>query len=207
MAKFNSISFFLIIPFLLAPVLSAAGGITPMEIIRTSNTRILNIYQKSPAVNEKILEEIFSVMEEVTDFSIMADRAVEKVCKQSSDELCARLKNEFIKLLKLTATRKLGRYRADRFEYLGEEITAKQAVVKTIAHFKEDSVQLDYVLEKKGGKWAVVNYIADEVDTIQNYQRQFSRIIKKNSVEFLINRLKKKNEQYQKEREEQSRTQ
>ncbi len=143
-------------------------------------------------------------MESVTDFDLMADRAVGGICKQTSTTLCDNLKNEFIKLLKLNATKKLGRYRADRFDYQGEDIaTGGQAIVKTIAHFKDDSVPLDYVLEKKDKKWVVVNYISNDVDTILNYQKQFARITRKNSVEFLISRLKKKSAQYQKEREEQ----
>jgi len=157
----------------------------------------------SPTINENIIDGIFTVMEEITDFKTMAERAAQNSCEQTTVELCTRLKTDFIQLLKLTATNKLGRYRADRFEYHGEEITGKHAIVKTIAHFKEDAVQLDYVLERKGAKWVVVNYIADEVDTIRNYQSQFSRIIKKNSIDFLINRLEKKNEQYQKVRKEQ----
>ena len=33
----------------------------------------------------------------------------------------------------------MGRYRADRFQYLGEEITGNTAVVKTIAFYKDDN--------------------------------------------------------------------
>jgi len=180
---------------------------TPTQVIRTSNNQILDIYKSSPTVKNGILDTIFSVMEEITDFKTMADRASQDTCKQTTTELCAQLKTEFIQLLKLTATNKLGRYRADRFEYLEEEISNNQAVVKTKAYFEEDEVQLDYILERNANRWRVVNYIADEIDTIRNYQSQFSRITKKKSVVFLINRLKKKNKQYLKERENQVQSQ
>jgi len=206
MAKYKYNNLLLIFSLLLFPLQLHAGDTTPMDVIRSSNTKILEIYKTSPLVTETVLQDIFSLMEEVTDFDTMADRAVEKICLQSSEKLCIDIKTEFIKLLQLNSTKKLGRYRADRFEYLGEEITADKAVVATIAHYKKDSIKLDYVLERANEKWMIVNYIANDIDTIQNYQRQFSRIIKKNSTEFLLNRLQKKNKQYKEERAEQSLT-
>jgi len=207
MTKFSLINLPLSILLLFFFVNSAMSETTPTQVIRTSNNQILDIYKSSPTVKNGILDTIFSVMEEITDFKTMADRASQDTCKQTTTELCAQLKTEFIQLLKLTATNKLGRYRADRFEYLEEEISNNQAVVKTKAYFEEDEVQLDYILERNANRWRVVNYIADEIDTIRNYQSQFSRITKKKSVVFLINRLKKKNKQYLKERENQVQSQ
>ncbi len=200
MVKYNYVKVLLILGLFLIPVDSFSIDRMPLDVIRESNTAILTIYQSSPVVSERLLAEIMLVMDKVTDFRTMADRAVQQVCAKNPDKLCTSLKDEFIKLLKLTATRKLGRYRADRFIYHDEKVTAVGAVVKSTAHFQEDSVQLDYILEKKDGKWLVVNYIADDVDTIQNYRSQFRRIVRKNSVEFLVKRLKKKNDQYEKER-------
>jgi len=200
MTKCNSINVLLSISLLFIILNPAFGGTTPTKVIKKSNETILDLYGKSPTVNNEILDGIFSVMDEITDFKIMAERAAQDTCKQSSPESCKQLKLEFIQLLKLTATNKLGRYRADRFEYHGEDINDTQAIVKTTAHYEEDEVQLDYVLEKRNSKWVVVNYITDEVDTIRNYRSQFNRITAKKSPEFLINRLKKKNEHYLNER-------
>ncbi len=177
------------------------AAITPLDVIRGSNTLVLDIYESSPEITGNVLDDITRVMEKVTDFEEIADRVVQKTCSTGNGHSCERLKNEFITLLKLNATRKLGRYRADRFDYLGQEVEGRTARVKTIAWFQKESVELDYILEKKTGRWIIVNYIADGVDTIRNYQSQFSRIIAKKSVNFLIERLAKKNRLYRKERE------
>ena len=68
----------------------------------------------------------------------------------------------------------------------------KQVLVKTIAYYKDEAVQLDYLLEKRGGTWRIVNYLVDGVDTIRNYQRQFKRILEKDSLAGLLSRLQKK---------------
>ena len=75
-------------------------------------------------------------------------------------------------------------------------------MVKTIAYYKDEAVQLDYLLEKRGGTWRIVNYLVDGVDTIRNYQRQFKRILEKDSLAGLLSRLQKKNEQYRQERQQ-----
>ncbi len=181
---------------------SLHAEITPLDVIRSSNTLILDIYGSSPEITQKVLGDITDVMEKVTDFGEIADRVVQKTCSDGNDHSCERLKNEFITLLKLNATRKLGRYRADRFDYLGQVVEGRTARVKTIAWFQKDSVELDYILENKAGRWVIVNYIADGVDTVRNYQSQFSRIISKKSVDFLIGRLAKKNQLYRRERSE-----
>lgn len=188
--------------FLLCFTRSLYAEITPLDVIRSSNTLVLDIYEASPVITRKVLDDITRVMEKVTDFEEIGDRVVQKTCSDRKSHSCERLKKEFITLLKLNATRKLGRYRADRFDYLGQVVEGKTARVKTIAWFQKDSVELDYILEKKAGRWVIVNYIADGVDTVRNYRSQFNRIITHKSVDFLIERLAKKNRLYRKERNE-----
>lgn len=189
--------------FLLCCLLSLAQpalaiqGESPLDTIQTSNARILEIYQTSPEVDQDVQQRIFTVMEEVTDFPAIAEQATDGFCESASTDSCKEFKQVFIELLKRNAIRKLGHYRADRFDYLGEEIDGEKAVIKTVAHFKEDSMHLDYLLAEKDKHWVIVNYIADEVDTIQNYRRQFSRILVKNTLADLIARLRKKSEEYQ----------
>lgn len=138
-------------------------------------------------------------MEEVTDFAGMGQQATAGFCGGNSKELCSEFQETFIELLKITGLRKLGTYRADRFDYKGKEIKGNVAIVKTIAHYKDDSMQLNYVLERRGDSWRVVDYIADEVDTIRNYRQQFHRILERYSLADLVARLKDKVKEYRQE--------
>jgi ABC-type transporter MlaC component len=45
----------------------------------------------------------------------------------------------------------------------------------------------------------IVNYVSDGVDTIRNYRKQFTRILRKESLDQLIERLEKKIEEYENE--------
>lgn len=198
MAKFrliNSIVLFLLFIYL-HPAQSEM--LSPKETIQQSNEEILSLYRLEKDNNENISTEIFSIMDRVTDFTTMAETTLQAVCPPSGNSTCRVIQTEFIELLKLSATTKLGRYMADRFEYLEEEITKQTSMVKTIAYFKEDCVSLNYVLKKSGDNWLIINYIVDEIDTVRNYQKQFQRITRKGSLETLLSRLKKRNSQYRK---------
>ncbi len=171
----------------------------PLQVIHSSNDRILSIYRTSKRIDRKVQQKIFAVMEEVTDFDTIGKRATAGFCGKNTVELCSDFKKTFIELLKINGLRKLGHYRADRFDYKGEEIKGDMATIKTIAYYKEDSIQLDYVMERRGDKWKIVDYIADGIDTIRNYRQQFSRILAKSSLADLTARLKDKVLEYQKE--------
>ena len=197
---FNSKKYFLLILLFFFPGTIHGKMQSPLETVKVSNESILALYSSSSDTDEHVLHEIFSIMDGVTDFNVMANRAVQNVCPNTNEDLCKTIRQEFIEVLKLAAMTKLGRYRADRFEYISEKTADQQSVVKTVAHFKDDSVQLDYILEKRGGSWSIVNYLIDEVDTIQNYQRQFKRIVDKEKLSGLLKRLRNKNKQYKKDR-------
>ena len=101
----------------------------------------------------------------------------------------------------VSSIKKLGRYRAERFEYLGEELKDDKATVKTLAYYKDEVVRLDYLLERVDGKWLVFNYIVDDVDTIHNYRKQFTRLFARNDFKGIIERLERKTAEYEKEYE------
>lgn len=170
---------------------------SPLEVIRSSNAGIISIYRGARVIDEQTQQRVFSVMEEVTDFSTIGERTTDGFCTVSDQKLCADLQATFIRLLKINATRKLGRYRADRFEYHSEKINGNSAIISTTAHYQNDAVQMDYFLEKHKDGWMIVNYLVDGIDTIGNYRRQFSRILQNKSVEHLVNRLQRKIEQLQ----------
>ena len=174
---------------------------SPIETVKASNESILDLYRSSPETDEHVFKEIFSIMDKVTDYEAMANAAMQSICPQRNEVQCKKIRQEFIESLKLTATTNLGRYRADRFEYIGEEFTAKQSLVKTVAYYKDESIQLNYILEQRDGEWRIVNYVVNDVDTIRNYQRQFKRIVDKETRAGLLRRLHNKNEQYRTERQ------
>ena len=101
--------------------------------------------------------------------------------------------------MQVSSVKRLGRYRADRFEYKDETIEDDKAVVKTIAFFENDQIELDYHLQLVGGEWKIVDYDVEGVGTVRNYRRQFRRLLRKESVEDVIRRLEGRIAAYEEE--------
>jgi phospholipid transport system substrate-binding protein len=171
----------------------------PLEVIKDSNQRILELFAKQPHPDKKMEETLNRIMDGVTDFDRISSSTTEQFCEKLGAEQCKEFNRLFQKLLRLSSVKKLGRYRADRFDYQGEEITGNRAVVRTVAHYKEDAVQLDYHLELTTSGWKIVNYVADGVDTIRNYRKQFTKILEKEPFPALVARLEKKINEYESE--------
>ena len=176
-----------------------AGAESPLETVKASNKKILEIYALHETIDAEVSASIYAAIDEVTDFESIASSVTSKFCRKLSSEQCRLFGDVFVRLLRTSSTRKLGRYRADRFEYHGEEREGEAAVVRTTAHFGDDHVTLDYSLEKKDGRWVIVNYVVDDVDTIRNYRKQFTRLFSKKSFEQVIERLERKIASYDQE--------
>jgi len=169
-----------------------AAAATPLEVVKTSNEAVLAVYRRHPAVDAAVEKEIFAIIDGVTDYQALAAGAVDPFCPKLTAAQCATFKETFTRLLRISSIKKLGRYRADRFEYGGEAVTGQSALVRTTAFFKEEKIPLDYQLARRGGAWVIVNYIVDEIDTVRNYRKQFTQLLAKETFEQVIARLDRK---------------
>jgi len=177
---------------LVALMAPAARAATPLEVVKTSNEAVQAIFKRHPVVDAAVEKELFAVIDRVTDYPALAAAAIDSFCPKMTTAQCATFKETFTRLLRISSIRKLGRYRADRFEYAGEEVAGTTAVVRTIAFYKEEKVPLDYQLARRESAWVIVNYVIDEIDTVRNYRKQFTQLLGKETVEQVIERLNRK---------------
>lgn len=176
-----------------------AAAATPREVLEQSNNQVLAIYASSERIDAETESEIYRIIDGVTDYESIAGEVTSRFCQDLTEEECQRFKEVFIRLLRISSIKKLGRYRADSFDYLDEEIDGDKAVVRTVAYYNDEKVALDYVLESRKGMWRIVNYIVDDVDTIRNYRKQFRRLFAKKSYEQVIERLEERIASYERE--------
>jgi ABC-type transporter MlaC component len=177
----------------------SAGAETALETVKASNEKVLEIYALHETIDSDSSAAIYEAIDGVTDFEGIASSVTSRFCRKLTEEQCRLFGDVFVRLLRASSTKKLGRYRADRFEYHGEEREGELAVVRTTAYFGEDNVSLDYFLDKRDGRWVIVNYVVDDVDTIRNYRKQFTRLFSKKSFEQVIERLEERIASYEQE--------
>lgn len=167
----------------------AAEDESPLVIIQESNEAIHAILADNPVLEGEAEAAVYELMDAVTDFRRMADAAIDDLCAEGTEK-CDEWKQVFGDLLRIRSIKGLGRYRADRFDYLSEEIDGETAVVNTLAYFEDDEVTLDYELAATDSGWVIVNYIVDDVDTVRSYNRRFQRLLRAETVDDIIQRLR-----------------
>ncbi len=173
----------------LASIVSAA---TPLEIVKGTNESVLAIYHRNSVVDAAIEKELLAIIDAVTDYQQMAGEALDPLCPKLTPAQCATFKEVFTRLLRISSIKKLGRARAGRFEYAGEQVTGESAVVRSFAFFNEEKVPLDYKMARRGETWVIVNYTVDEVDTVRNYRKQFTQLLAKKTFDQVISQLERK---------------
>lgn len=184
---------------------TAAAQATPLAAIRDSNSRVKTILDSNNGKMSSVTEaRLKAIISQATDFSAMSAAVMTAFPSTITAAQRAEFRTAFEELLLLSSVKKMGRYRADRFEYGQQTINGHQAVVKTVAVYTKkdgrvDRVRLDYTLSNSSGRWMIVNYAMDDVDTVRNYQRQFRILVQRRGVAGTIQHIKNRVVEYRNE--------
>ena len=78
----------------------------------------------------------------------------------------------------------------EKILYTREESDQNKASVKTIIVRMNEEIPVDYSLEIIGQRWLVEDVVIDGVSIVQNYEKSFSRVIRQESYEGLLRRMR-----------------
>lgn len=98
----------------------------------------------------------------------------------------------FKRLLENSYASKIESYSDEKINYSDEIVKGNYALVKTEIVRKDGTINVDYKLIKNNGEWMVYDFVIEGVSMIRNYRSQFTKIIRKDSYEVLVQRLSKK---------------
>jgi len=83
-----------------------------------------------------------------------------------------------------------------KVEYGEEKVDGQTARVSTTVSVnndgREEAVAIEYRMKKTPAGWRVYDVITDEVSILRNYRSQFNRIIRRQSYQALVNKMKSK---------------
>lgn len=140
--------------------------------------------------------ELRRVISKRFDFEEMAKRSLALHWKKRTPEERQEFIPLFSDLLERAYINKIESYADEQILYTDEEIEGKYAVVKTKITTKRDvDIPIEYRLLNKNSQWAVYDVVIEGVSLVNNYRTQFNRIIRKDSYEALVKRMKNKQEE------------
>ena len=130
-----------------------------------------------------------NAIDERFDYRQMAMRSLAKNWDLRSDQERQQFISLFKSLLENSYANKLESYSDEKINYIGEVIKGKYALVKTEVVRPSSTITVDYKLFQENGDWRVYDFVIEGVSMIRNYRSQFTKIIRKDSYEVLVQKL------------------
>lgn len=169
----------------------------PTDSIKQTTDKVLLILSdptlKSPNKTKERRSLILKAVDERFDWEEMARRSLARHWAQRTLEE----KKEFVMLYKELLERvymdKVEGYTWNKIIYEGESLDRDYGSVKVKIYTpKDQAINVEYRLLKKGNTWLVYDFVVEGVSLVNNYRTQFNDIIVKSSYKELIKRLKAK---------------
>lgn len=189
----------LILPFLASSLITLAAGSAwagpPSDAVKSRQTELFKLLEAE--ANDGNKKKIAAIFDELIDYDLIAQQALGDDYKSLKDTE----KQEFKDLLKQLVTRayekNLRKTLSWNIEYLSEEKSGADWVVKTRAKHKtdtrQDPIKIDFKLVDKGsGKYRMSDIITEDVSLVGSYRSQFTKIIKKDGYAGLAKKMKDK---------------
>ncbi len=189
--------FFLCSSLLISNTICAGEPLTLTKQTINKVTDILkNEELKKPENILKRRTELRRVIGERFDFEEMAKRALALHWKNRSPEERQEFISLFSDLLERSYVKKIESYADEQVLYADEKIEGEYAVVKTKIITKRNvEIPIEYRLLKKKNQWGVYDIVIEGVSLVNNYRNQFNKIIRKDSYQELVQRMKNKQEE------------
>ena len=130
-------------------------------------------------------------IDERFNYSQMVRRSLGKTYDSLSDQEKQSFVKLFKGLLENSYASKLESYSDEKINYIDEVVKGKYALVKTDVVRSNSVIGVDYKLILDNGQWTVYDFVIEGVSMIRNYKSQFTKIIRKDSYEVLVEKLTK----------------
>jgi phospholipid transport system substrate-binding protein len=183
----------------LGPRALAAEG-APTATVRQANRTLSELLRKKAApgsTEEKALAK--EVTQKLSGF-LDVDELGRRALKDHWEKLTGEQKKEFSKLLRelveasyLKALRSQLEYEV---AYVGEAPkdsgVSVATEVRSQKNGRKQTISIDYVLHQDQSAWRVFDLVTDGVGLVQNYRSQFNKIIGKEGIDGLLERMRKK---------------
>lgn len=184
-----------------------AHSTEPLDALRGPVEQVLSILKDSRDQNgdSKSVKrgKIRDITHKIFDYTEMSKRALARNWRNFTPRERKEFRDVFAELLENTYIDKIqGEYQDEKVIYLSQElVTAEKALVKTKILRENIDIPVNYSMRMRNETWRIYDVNIEGVSLVKNYRTQFNKILLKESPAQLIERLKKKITQQEKQRE------
>lgn len=183
-----------------SPVVPAPEGSHPMEDLKKSHAKLQKLLGKSSPSwspqNDAKTQEVRDVVNGFLDFQELAQRSLSK----HWDGISPAKRREFVSTLRELVERnyidQMNGSANYKLAWEKEELKPTEATVlaklNTVSRGKPINVAMEYRLVHKQRGWVVYDVVTDEQSLLETYRAEFNKVIKKESFDALLAKLKQK---------------
>ena len=181
--------------FLSMALSATARAEEPTDRIHAMLEEIMTIQTNPQMEGSEHREErraaIKKIIGENIDFDAMAQIALDKHWQKLSPAQRSEFKQIFRDLFQDSYSRLVLNFiKREKVLYPKEDVRKSTAMVSTVIVRANDEITVDYSLSKQGGDWLVDDVKVDGVSIAGNYRNAFDRVIKKESFDGLLQRMR-----------------
>lgn len=179
------------------PLPALAAG--PMDELKPSINAVITILNepqyKKGGTKSAQRDAIWKTVKGIFDFDEISRRAVARDWSRFSDAEKKAFSEVFAQFLGNTYIDKIqGEYHNEKIVYIGQDVYEdRYAEVRTQIVRESLQIPLYYrMMKESNGQWKVYDVIVEGVSLVKNYRTQFASLLRKETPEQLIERLKNK---------------
>jgi phospholipid transport system substrate-binding protein len=181
----------------LAGVLTLAGAVEgqegPTDAVRVRNEAVVRALDAAgDSISDATREELKDVINGLIDFPELSRRALGRHWEPRTPDEQQEFIEVFRELVRNSSVRKLEVYEADSVAYRPAEIDGEEAVVTTVAHEGDKSVEVVYLLHRVDRVWKAYDVVIDGSSTMRTYQDSFNRQIRRGSFREMLDQMSDK---------------
>jgi phospholipid transport system substrate-binding protein len=170
-------------------------GATPGERVHVMLDKVMSIQSDPHLQGEKFKAErraaIKAIIAKNFDFDRMAEGSLRSYWEKLDGKQRADFKGVFTDLFQDSYTRLVLNFlKKEKILYTDEEVQKKEAVVKTVILRTQEQIPVDYLLTPSKEGWLVYDVTIDGVSIVENYQKSFARVIKRESYKALFEKMR-----------------
>jgi phospholipid transport system substrate-binding protein len=174
---------------------SPALAVTPTAYVQGILNGVIAI-QNDPALagpehKPDRARAIRQIIKKNFDFARMAQKSLGPVYGRLSASQRQQFLSTFGYLFQDSYTRLvLDFLKKETIKYDKERREGQGSRVNTTMIRTNETIPVDYLVRPQGQNWLLYDVIVDGVSILDNYQRQFAQVIRANSFEFLLKKMK-----------------
>ena len=169
------------------------GAASPTETVQAYTEAVIKVLE-DPALKDQTQERreaVRKVAIEVFDVEETARRALGRHWQARTPAEREEFVQLFTDLLANSYLSKIDLYGGERVRLVDEKLDGAHAVVRTrVVSRQGTEVPVEARMHRRGERWLIYDVVVENVSLVSNYRSQFDRIIRTQSFDELLQRLR-----------------